>query len=102
MIRPLNTFDLSPPNGEADALDVLKWLVSVMDRDDKGLHFVASVLASAARYGGITEKQAIAVENAYDRVLKLFNNGALAIQGGRIDKDDGPSNVTHLRPRGAA
>lgn len=97
-----NMFDFSPPADDADALDIMKWLVAVIDRDDKSLHFVANVLSQFAKYGGITEKQAAAVEKTYVRVLKAFENGALAIQGGSIDRDEGPSNVTHLRSRGAA
>ncbi|MEC5289423.1 MULTISPECIES: hypothetical protein [unclassified Aurantimonas] len=97
----MNMFDLSPPADEDGAIVAMKWMIAVMDRDDKSLHFVASVLSSCCKYGGLTERQADAVEKTYERILKAFEAGALEIQGGHISVD-GPTNVTHLRPRGAA
>jgi hypothetical protein len=89
-------FDLSPPPVEADALDMLKWMVAVMDRDDRSLMFVASLLTQCIEWNGLTEKQAAAGSRVYERVLSLFDRGLLAIQGGRVEDDGAPSNVTHL------
>lgn len=56
----MNMFDLSPPADEDGAIAALKWMVAVMDRDDKSLHFVASVLSSCCKYGGLTERYSAA------------------------------------------
>jgi hypothetical protein len=76
-------------------------MIAVMDPDDNSLHFVASLLSSCCKYRGLTERQASAAEKMYQRVLKAFEAGALEIQGGHVSVD-GPTNVTQLRPRGAA
>lgn len=97
-----NMFDFSPPADEEGIRAAMKWMVAVMDDDDKSLHFVAGVLSNCCKYGGVTERQAAAVEKTYDRILTAFHSGALAIQGGRVDTGDAPSNVTHLRRSPAA
>jgi len=93
-------FDLSPPKEDCDVLDSLKWMISVMDRDDKSLMFVASLLSGFIKWGGLTDKQAAGAAKVYERVLGQFERGVLAIQGGGpTTKDDGRTNVTHLSSR---
>lgn len=94
-------FDLSPPPDDADALDVLKWMISVMDREDRSLMFVASILASRVEWRGLTEKQAASASRVYDRIRDLFDRGLLEIQGGggRTHVDGAPTNVTHLNTK---
>ena len=95
-------FDLSPPADEADAGDIMKWMIAVMDRDDTSLHFVSSVLSGFLKYNGITAKQAAGVEKIYTRVLDQFERGILHIQTGEVPSDNAPANVTHINTaRGA-
>lgn len=102
MIRPIALFDLSPPSSDADAGDVMKWMISVMDRDDKALHFVASVLSHFLKNGGLSERQADAVGKRYSIVLDQFERGVLHIQTGGAPVGDGPTNITHIGARRAA
>lgn len=102
MIKPIALFDLSPPSSDADAGDVMKWMVSVMDRDDKALHFVASVLSHFLKNGGLSEKQAAALEKRYAIVLDQFDRGVLHIQTGGVPAGEGPTNITHIGARRAA
>jgi hypothetical protein len=96
----MNTmFDFSPPPDDADAGDVMKWMIAVMDRDDTSLHFVSSVLSNFLKYNGITEKQAAGVEKIYSRVLAEFKRGVLHIQTGGAPAGGGPTNVTHIGSR---
>lgn len=99
MIKSLALFDLSPPSSSADAGDVMKWMISVMDRDDKALHFVASVLSQFLKNGGLSEKQAAAIEKRYAIVLEHFERGVLHIQTGGAPSGDGPTNITHISAR---
>lgn len=99
MIKPIALFDLSPPPAGADAGEAMKWMISVMNRDDKALSFVASVLSQFLARGGMTEKQAAAIEKRYDIVLDQFERGVLHIQTGGAPAGDGPSNITHIGAR---
>jgi hypothetical protein len=49
-------------------VDILHWLVIVMDEEDSSRHFVAGVFAHCLKAGGITDKQAAAVEKIWERV----------------------------------
>lgn len=98
----MNMLDFSPPADDASVVSVMKWMIAVMDNDDSSLHFIASVLSHCCKYGGITERQADAVEGVYSRLLNAFETGALNIQGGCVGISEGPANVVTLRPRGAA
>lgn len=99
MIKSPAHFDLSPPCSDADAGDVMKWMVSVMDRDDKSLHFVASVLSHFLKTGGLSEKQAEALGKRYAIVLDQFENGSLNIQTGKVPTGNGPTSITHIGVR---
>lgn len=87
------------PSDDADAGDMMKWMITVMDRDDTSLHFVSSVLSSFLKYNGITEKQAAGVEKIFVRVCDQFDRGILNVQTGGVPKDAAPTNVTHINPR---
>lgn len=90
-------FDLSPPKPEAAPLEVMKWMIAVMDIDDKSLMFTASVLAQAIKWNGLTPKQAEGISRVYGRVMDQFDRGILAIQGGGLAEEEGtPRNVTHI------
>lgn len=99
MIKPIPFFDLSPPSTDDDAGDVMKWMISVMDRDDKALHFVASVLSQFLKNGGLSEKQAAAIEKRYAIVLDHFERGVLHLQNGGVPSGEGPTNITHISAR---
>lgn len=93
-------FDLSPPPAGTPAVEVMKWMISVMDANDTSLMFVASVLAQSIKWGGMTERQEAGIVRIYERVLDAFDRGVLAIQGGGIAEDENaPHNVTHLTAR---
>lgn len=96
MIKSLAHFDLSPPSSDADAGDVMKWMVSVMDRDDKTLSFVASVLSNFLKFGGLSEKQAAALEKRYAIVLDQFEKGVLNIQTGKVPAAHVSTSITHI------
>ncbi len=92
-------FNFPLPSDDADAGDVMKWMIAVMDRDDTSLHFVSSVLSGFLKHNGITEKQAAGVEKIYVRILAEFERGVLYIQTGEVPHDNAPSNVTHIGAR---
>lgn len=96
MIKSLAHFDLSPPSSDADAGDVMKWMVSVMDRDDKALSFIASVLSNFLKFGGLSEKQAAALEKRYAIVLDQFEKGSLNIQTGKVPTGKESTSITHI------
>lgn len=101
MNAPIRLYDISPPdNGEV--IDTMKWLITVMDRNDKGLPFVASVFSYALKTGGISEKQVEALERIYVRIIERYELGTLAIQGGSTDEPESSASVTHLNFRKAS
>lgn len=92
------TLDVTPPTDGDDPITVMKWLITVMNKNDKGLMFVASVLSHCIKYGGLTERQAEGVEKIFVNRLDQFNRGVLEFQCGGMSSDDSaPSNVTRLR-----
>jgi hypothetical protein len=70
-----------PPPGSA-WVDALRWLVCVMDSDDRGsLAFVASCLAWALNHDGtLTERQARACQKVLQRVTRAWHAGILDVQ----------------------
>lgn len=101
MNAPIRLYDISSPdNGEV--IDTMKWLITVMDRNDKGLPFVASVFSYALKTGGISEKQVEALERIYARIIERYELGTLAIQGGTTDEPESSASVTHLNFRKAS
>ena len=60
--------------------DCLRWLVVVMNPDDRSLLFVASCLSHAIKNNGLTEKQGDACAKVFERVCRDFNAGLLLCQ----------------------
>lgn len=90
----LNTFTFDPPSEDADIQDVCTWMIRVMDKNDKSVVFVASVMTFFLKNGGISEKQFTSLQKVYDRVLEQYNRGGLVVQGCLIAEDDGtPTNI---------
>lgn len=58
----------------------LRWCLAVMDHDDKDLGFIASLLAHAAKTGGLTAKQAKYAQKTLDRIRDLWMGDALDCQ----------------------
>jgi hypothetical protein len=70
----------APPVPGSPWVDVLRWLVIVMDCNGY-LAFVAGCLAYAIDHDGcLTEKQAAACHKILLRTLKAWGHGALACQ----------------------
>jgi len=91
---PLNTFTFDPPADGADIQDVCTWLIRVMNKKDKSVVFVASVMTFFLQKGGVSEKQYASLQRVYGRVLDAFERGALEIQGTVVADDDGsPTNI---------
>src|SRR5690606_5481161 len=69
-----------PPDGCA-WVDALRWLVAVMDGDDRSLLFVAGCLRYALEHNGcLTSKQADACNRILTRILDRWHEGTLACQ----------------------
>lgn len=88
--------DLQKPSDTDSIETVLKWMIGVMDRDDKSLAFIASVFSYAMKNGAVSEKQADAAGRVYDKVVAQFDAGHLAVQGWVSDEADENANVTSL------
>lgn len=65
---------------QASWKSVLRWLVCVMDADDKILPFVASCLAYAIKNDGLSEKQHLVCEKISIRIRDAHNQGVLVCQ----------------------
>lgn len=62
------------------SLDGLRWLVIVMNHDDRDYGFVVSVFAYALKKEMLSEKQMRRVDRIYDRIGRAFNCDALECQ----------------------
>lgn len=92
-----------PPAEGADIQDVCTWLIRVMDKKDKSVVFVASVMTFFLQKGGISEKQYSSLSRVFDRVLDTYERGALAIQGSVVAEDDGtPANIVSFTARASS
>ena len=71
-----------PPEGESlPWIDVLRWMLCVMDDDDRAMAFVAGVLRYALEHeGSITAKQGEACNNIWARMHRLYHQGILDCQ----------------------
>lgn len=96
--KPINTFAFEPPLGkESDIQDVCTWLIRVMDKKDKSVVFVASIMTFFLQKGGISEKQFSSLTRVFDRVIDAYGRNALAVQGSVIAEDDGtPANIVNF------
>ncbi|MDX3926769.1 MAG: hypothetical protein QHC90_13320 [Shinella sp.] len=108
MNDPVNTFTFDPPSGkDVDIQDVCTWLIRVMNKRDKSVMFVSSVMAFFLQHGGVSEKQYDHLNRVFDRVLDAYERGALETQGAVTAVDDGtPANIVSFsakrKPKGAA
>lgn len=97
--RPIDTFTFKPPldDPETDMQDICTWLLRVMDKEDRAVVFIASILQSFLKYGGLTEKQAAATMDVFFRVLTQFDENRLNIQGCVVtDEPNASTNVVLL------
>jgi len=96
--KPVNTFTFDPPLGnDSDIQDVCTWLIRVMDKKDKSVVFVASVMTFFLQKGGISEKQFSSLTRVFDRVMDAYSRNALAVQGSVVADDDGtPANIVNF------
>jgi hypothetical protein len=69
-----------PPPDNSRWIDLLKWIVTVMDADDPDLSFVASLLHHAIDRPGLTDRQAKYAEKIRARIEGLYARGALGCQ----------------------
>ncbi|MBL4802295.1 MAG: hypothetical protein JKY45_10410 [Emcibacter sp.] len=80
------------PNGN-DWGDALRWLISVMDYDDKSLPFIAGLLAYYYTKEGLTARQAKPANKVLAKVLDMHSAGVLYCQA---NEEDYPSAQTDL------
>lgn len=84
-----------PPYGSKSWFDWLRWMVTVMNPDDPQFHFIASLLASAARYGKLTEKQAAAANRAIERIAAAYEaDDLLCLKTGQASAEVVPMRPT--------
>lgn len=101
MMTPISTFNFDPPTGDhVDIQDVCTWLLRVMNKGDKSVKFVASVLAFFLDRGGLSQKQYDHLQHVFQRVLEAFEKNSLEVQGSILARDDGaPTNIVSFSTR---
>lgn len=60
--------------------DLLRWLVCIMDPDDKRLSFVAGCLSHTLKFGGLSDRQCAACEAILNSVKSDLSEGILLCQ----------------------
>lgn len=91
---PVCTFTFDPPANGADIQDVCTWLIRVMNKKDKSVVFIASVLTFFLQKGGLSEKQYASLQRVFERVYDAYERNALEVQGCVVAQDDGsPTNI---------
>lgn len=94
MDTPVNSFTFDPPGDGADIQDVCTWMLRVMNKKDKSVVFVASVMTFFLQKGGVSEKQYASLQRVFNRVLDAYERSALEVQGSIVAVDDGsPTNI---------
>lgn len=68
-------------------IDLLRWMICVMDPDDPRLPFVAGCLSHAAQHGILSEKQATACQGILTALCAAWSEGALICQN-NVPPDD--------------
>lgn len=68
-------------------MDILRWLVAVLDDDSEILPFVASVLAYCMKYGGLTAKQGKATQKIFDNAKEHWQAEYLDCQQVETEAD---------------
>ena len=95
-----------PPDGDKWA-DILRWLICVMDADDKSFAFVAGVFAHCLKNGGyVTERQSRAANRIWKRVFEEWQSDVLdcqhATSPGAGQAPAGDSILADMEPEGEA
>lgn len=78
----LDFYTVPEPPCDRLYVDILRWLLMVMDCDDPYLSFVAGCFSHALKYNGLTNEQAKAVDKVQRRVVAAYAKKALACQEG--------------------
>lgn len=68
-------------------VDLLRWMICVMDPDDRRLSFVAGCLSHAAQTGILSEKQSNACQAILNTICRAWGEGTLVCQN-NIPPDD--------------
>ncbi len=79
-LQPFRLSDCPRPPTTRQWRDILRWLVAVMDDDDKALGFVASMLNHAIERDGLTPKQVIHAERLWMAYEARYRLGELESQ----------------------
>lgn len=61
-------------------VDLLRWVVCVMDPDDRRIGFVAGCLSHACQHDGLSARQASACQAILNSVMKAWADGVLVCQ----------------------
>ena len=75
--------DTNPPpeNPNVDEwIPQLRWLVSVMNDDDKSIAFIAGCLSQCIAKDGLTDRQSAGCQKVFDRVLDAYSHLQLDCQ----------------------
>lgn len=75
-------------------VDVLRWMVCVMDVHDTRLAFIASCLSYAIKNEGLTPAQARACNRIYERVQEAFFDRVLVCQNTVPPQPDKKPNLS--------
>ena len=80
---------------------LLRWMLAVMDDDDKALPFIASCLSYCTKNGGLTERQAASCSKALTRITDRWSAMTLDCQAEEIDPDESTEGLIHVAPKGS-
>ena len=61
-------------------VEVLRWLICVMNDDDKSIGFVSGCLSQCVKNNGLTPRQAAGCQKVWDRVLDDYHHLQLDCQ----------------------
>jgi len=74
-------------------VDLLRWMICVMDPDDKRLGFVAGCLSQACQNDGLTTRQAASCQAILETICRAWGDGILVCQN-----TEPPSDVKEIQP----
>lgn len=61
---------------------ILRWLICVMNDEDKSMGFVAGCLSQCVKNGGLTDRQADGCRKVFSRILDDYEHLQLDCQNG--------------------
>lgn len=88
--------EVPAPPQSALWVDLLRWILCVMDPDDTRMAFVAGCLSHAAQNDGLSPKQAAACQAILSNVCKAWADGILICQN-TLPSEDTPEIQPMLR-----